>query len=127
MAEGWTRHYGMGMVEVLSAGVSPVALNPLAVRVMAEKDIDISGHRPKDVDAVVMEEMDLVVTLCDTAQGCCPHGPPAQHRLHWSILDPTGVWGPEWLALRAYRKTRDELESRIQKLLSSLAAQRQSR
>ena len=119
MAEGITRHYGMGSVEVFSVGVTPVPLNPRAVLVMAEKEIDISRHVPKGLHAVVMDDMDLVVTLSDFAQTLCPNGPPAQHRLHWSIRDPTGIWGPEWFVLRAYRKVRDELDRRIRSLLIS--------
>lgn len=120
MAEGLARHYGMGRVEVFSAGVAPAPLDPRAVRVMAETGIDISGHVPKGVDAVAIEEMDLVVTLCDYAQGFCPGGPMAQHRLHWSIKDPHGLWGPDWLVLRAYRKVRDDLDVRIRTVLADI-------
>ena len=123
MAAGIARHYGMGRVEVLSAGVLPSPLNPRAVQVMAEKDIDISTHVPQGLDTVVMNQIDLVVTLCDFAQTLCPSGPPAQHRLHWSIKDPTGMWGPKWLVLRAYRKVRDELDQRIRSLLLALPVQ----
>lgn len=119
MAEGIARHYGMGRVEVFSVGVTPVPLNPRAVQVMAEKEIDISRHVPKGLHAVVMDDMDLIVTLSDFAKTLCPNGLPAQHRLHWSIRDPTGIWGPEWFVLRAYRKVRDELDRRIRSLLLS--------
>lgn len=121
MAEGFARHYGMGRVEVFSAGVAPAPLNPEAVKVMAEKDIDIARHTPKGLDAVAMNDMSLVVTLCDYAQTRCPTGPPSQHRLHWSIKDPTNVWGPEWFVLRSYRTVRDELEQRICALLTAIS------
>lgn len=120
MAEGFARHYGMGRIEVFSAGVAPASLDRKAVRVMAETGINIAGHVPKGVEAVAINEMDLVVTLCDFAQGFCPSGPPAQHRLHWSIKDPHRMWGPEWLVLRAYRKVRDELARRIRTVLADL-------
>src|SRR5256712_13716949 len=123
MAAGIARHYGMDRVEVLSAGVTPSPLNPRAVQVMAEKDIDISTHVPKGLNEVVMDEIDLVVTLCDFAQTRCASGLLAQHRLHWSIKDPTGMWGPEWLVLRAHREGRDEVEQRIPLLLVALPAQ----
>ena len=123
MAEAFAKHYGMGRVEAVSAGVTPSSLNPWAARVMAEKDIDISGHVPQGLAGVKMDEMDLVVTLCDYAQTFCPAGSQTQHRLHWSIKDPTGTWGPEWFILRAHRKVRDDLEIRIRNLLLSLPKQ----
>lgn len=123
MAEALARHYGMGRVEAFSAGVTPSPLNTWAVRVLAEQDIDISGHVPKGLDAVPIDKMDLVVTLCDFAHPLCPRAHPAQHRLHWSIKDPTGVWGPEWFVLRAYRKVRDDLNLRIRNLVVSLQIQ----
>src|SRR5256712_13528961 len=113
MAAGIARHYGMGRVEVLSAGITPSPLNPRAVQVMAEKAIDISKHVPKGLDTVVMDEIDLVVTLCDFAQTRCPSGLLAQHRLHWSIKDPTGMWGPEWLLLGVYSEESDRVEQGV--------------
>ena len=93
------------------------------IRGLNEKDIDISGHVPQGLAAVKMDEMDLVVTLCDYAQTFCPAGSQTQNRLHWSIKDPTGTWGPEWFILRAHRKVRDDLEIRIRNLLLSLPKQ----
>lgn len=117
MAEGIARHYGMGRVEVFSVGVMPATLDRRAVRAMAEMGIDISGHVPKGVGAVAIGEMDLVVTLCDYAQGLFPSGSPTQHRLHWSIRDPYQLWGPDWLVLKTYRRVRDDLTLRIRNLL----------
>jgi arsenate reductase len=120
MAEGLARHYGMGRVEVFSAGVRPFPLNARAVRVMAEKDIDISRHIPKGLEAVEINDMSLVVTLCDYAQTLCPAGPLSQHRLHWSIKDPTSAQGPEWFVLRSYRAVRDELDERVCALIMGI-------
>ncbi|MCX5720892.1 MAG: arsenate reductase ArsC [Nitrospirae bacterium] len=117
MAEGIARHYGMGRVEVLSVGVTPATLDRRAVLAMAEMGIDISNHVPKGVGAVAIGEMDLVVTLCDYAQGLFPSGSPTQHRLHWSIKDPYRLWGPDWLVLKTYRSVRDDLTLRIRNLL----------
>ncbi len=117
MAEGIARHYGMGRVEVFSVGVTPAALDSRAVHVMTEMGIDISGHVPKGIETVDIDEMDLVVTLCDYAQRLCPSASPAQHRHHWNIKDPHRLLGPDWLVLRAYRSVRKELQTRIYNLL----------
>lgn len=120
MAEGFARHYGMGRIEAFSAGVSPSPLNPRAVRVMKEMNIDIADHVQTGLDALSVDTMDLVVTLCDYAQALSPRGRSTQHRLHWSINDPTKLRGPDWLVLRAYRKVRDELDQKIRGLLPAI-------
>jgi arsenate reductase len=120
MAEGLARHYGMGRIDAHSAGVVPAPLNPRAVRVMAELNIDIANHTHRSLETVSIDEMDMVVTLCDYAQALSPRGPSGQHRLHWNIADPTALWGPDWLVLRTYRKVRDELDRRIRHLLPTI-------
>ena len=72
MAEGWLRHFGGDQVEVDSAGTEPKGLHPLAVRVMVEVGVDISGHASDHVDTYLGEDYDLVVTVCDAARGELP-------------------------------------------------------
>ena len=72
MAQGWLRHLGGSRVEVDSAGTEPKGMHPLAIRVMAEGDIDISGNTSDHVDTYLGEEYDLVVTVCDSARESCP-------------------------------------------------------
>lgn len=120
MAEGWLRHLSGGWVEAASAGTEPKGLHPLAVRVMAERGVDLSGHRSKPLTEVAEEAFDLVVTVCDRARQACPTFPGAR-TLHWDVPDPAAVDGPEEAVLRAFRDVRDELERRVQALLRSLA------
>ena len=48
MAQGFAEALGRGRGEVYSAGSRPSShINPLAIEVMKEKDIDLSGRRPK--------------------------------------------------------------------------------
>ena len=50
MAEGLCRDRHGDSMEVYSTGIEKHGLNPLAVRAMAEIDIDISGHESKTLD-----------------------------------------------------------------------------
>ena len=50
MAEGMVRHDSGDRVDIESAGVMPCFVHPIAVAVMAELGIDISGHRSKHVE-----------------------------------------------------------------------------
>ena len=50
MAEGLLRHLGGDRFEAYSAGTEATQVRPLAIRVMAELGIDISGQESKTLD-----------------------------------------------------------------------------
>jgi len=112
MAEGWTRHFHNASLEVFSAGVETHGLNPKAVEVMAEAEIDISGHRSKHVNEFSGMEFDYVVTVCDHAREVCPWFPAKTAVLHQSFDDPPALaqnMGTEEEKLTIYRRVRDEI------------------
>jgi len=53
MAEGILRHLKGSKFEVFSAGLRPSVVNPIAIKVMAEIGIDISGYRSKSVEEIL--------------------------------------------------------------------------
>jgi arsenate reductase len=114
MAEGILQHLRGDMFEVESAGTRPSVVNPVAIKVMAEIGIDISGHRSKSVDEFQGMNFDFVITTCDAARETCPVFPGIARRLHWSFNDPAAVRGSENEILSAFRKVRDEIKSRIE-------------
>ena len=99
MAEGLARALAPEGYRFLSAGSEPGQLNPVAVEALREEGIDISRHRAKGLDAIPLEEVDVIVTLC--AGEVCPVVPSNVRRLHWPLPDPTG--------LAAFRAARDRL------------------
>ena len=88
MAEGILRHYGGSRFEVFSAGTKPSSVNPIAIQVVKEIGIDISGHRSKHVDEFKGQAFDYVVTVCNNAKESCPFFPGNTKRLHWEFPDP---------------------------------------
>ena len=88
MAEGLLRELGQGQIEVYSAGTKPSAVNPVAIRAMAERGIDISDQRSKHLDEFRAQPFDTVITACDDAAEACPVFPGRAERIHWSILIP---------------------------------------
>ncbi|HVP45074.1 MAG TPA: arsenate reductase ArsC [Bryobacteraceae bacterium] len=116
MAEGLLRHDAGNRFEVFSAGTKPTHVRPEAIAVMQELGIDISGHRSKSVDEFAGQHFDYVVTVCDHARDSCPVFPAATTRIHWSFEDPAAVEGSEERRLAAFRRVRDELRGRLQKL-----------
>lgn len=117
MAEALLNRLGQGTFAAESAGSEPVErVNPLAIRVLAEVGIDWAGRVPRRADALPLEGWDLVVTVCDDAQEACPVFPGRTLTAHWGQPDPAAVAGSESDRLEAFRKARDLLGWRVQKL-----------
>ena len=100
--------------EVESAGVAPSQVRPEAIDAMSEIEVDISNHRSKSVDEFVDQEFDFIITVCDNAKESCPVFPGRATRIHWSLDDPAVVEGSEKERLKAFRKVRDQIRSRLE-------------
>ena len=112
MAEGFLKHYKKDW-EIYSAGTQPVGLNPIAVGVMSEKGIDISGYKSKHIDLFSNMKFDYVITVCDNAKESCPVFPGNAEYIHWSLKDPAAAEGTKEEKLKAFRKIRDEINNKI--------------
>jgi len=113
MAEGYLRARYGGRYEAFSAGTVAAEVHPLAVRVMAELGIEISGQRSRDLGRFIGEEMDVVVTVCDAAKIACPIFPGAKSTVHASFPDPSAATGTEEERLAVFRVVRDEIAAWI--------------
>jgi len=118
MAEGWLRHLAGNEFDVVSAGTHPVGLNPYAVAVMREVDVDISNHVSERVDPYLEQQFDYVITVCDRAQETCPIFPAASTMLHWSFDDPAKAKGTYEQQLIVFRKMRDAIAGRIRRFIA---------
>lgn len=124
MAEAILKHVHGRTIYVDSCGVRTAELDPFAVAVMDEIDIDLSCHRPKSFDDLHDTFVDVVISL----------SPEAQHRAvemtrsmsveleYWPTMDPTGVWGSREQKLEAYRAVRDHLMRLIEERFSPAEA-----
>ena len=123
MAEGWARELKGEMVEPHSAGIETHGLNPLAVKVMAEAGVDISGHRSKHVKELEDVDFDYVVTVCNQAHESCPVFPGKAKIVHRSFEDPPRLAEDaktEQEALAHYRRVRDEIRGFVEDLPEAL-------
>ncbi len=118
MAEGILQDLRGNEFEVFSAGTRHSVVNPIAIKVMAEIGIDISGHRSKSVEEFQGTNFDFVITTCDAARETCPVFPGKARHLHWSFNDPAEARGSEEEILSAFRKVRDEIMLRIRQEFS---------
>jgi arsenate reductase len=123
MAEGLARELWPDRFEVYSAGIETHGLNPLAVEVMAEVGIDISGHRSKTLAELGGVSFDLVITVCGHADETCPVFPGPTVKWHRGFDDPPKLARAavsQAQVLAHYRRVRDEIEAYVAQLLGEL-------
>ncbi len=121
MAEGLTNHYLGKTWQAFSAGTEPTGyVHPLAVKAMAELDIDISNHYSKKADEFRQEALDLVVTVCDDAAENCPVWLGNGNVLHISFPDPAKAQGTEDEKLLIFRRVRDDIHNQVIARLKAL-------
>lgn len=112
MAAALLAHHAGDRVEVRSAGSAPAdSINPAVVDAMAEMGIDITAETPKLLTTSAVEASDVVITMgCGDA---CPIFPGKRY-LDWVLDDPAGQ------GIDAVRPIRDEIDRRIQVLITEL-------
>lgn len=111
MAEAFLRKGGGEFLRVGSAGSRPSGyVHPLAIRVMAELDLDISEARSKSLDEFLFQDVDTVITVCGNADAACPVFPGQVRRYHWPFEDPADAEGEEKARMAVFRRVRDEID-----------------
>lgn len=118
MAEGFARAIAGDQVTILSAGIEAHGKNPRAIAAMAEVDIDISSQESTRLNEAMLDQTDLVVTVCGHADEHCPVLPAGTRRIHWPLPDPAKATGSEADVLAQFRAVRDDIEARVETLLS---------
>jgi protein-tyrosine-phosphatase/DNA-binding transcriptional ArsR family regulator len=127
IAEALVEHRSSGAVEARSAGSHPKSLHANAVRVMAERGIDISGNATKHFRRYARGHFDYVVTLCDKVREICPEFPGAPIATHWSIADPAAAGESDETTYPAFELVADEIDSRVALLLADLGTRQLER
>ena len=115
MAAGLMRQIAGDTVDVYSAGTQPgTAVNALSADALAEVGVDITDEKPKPIDAQLLREVDVVVTLGREAHVDAVSGPRFEN---WDTDEPSerGIDGIERMRL-----VRDEIASRVAELASRL-------
>jgi len=123
MAEGWARHLKGDCIEPYSTGIETHGLDLVAVKVMAEAGVDISGHRSKYVDELKDISFDYVITVCDHAYEHCPLFSGKTRVIHVGFDDPPRLAKEaktEREAADCYRRVRDEIRVFVETLPGAL-------
>jgi arsenate reductase len=113
MAAGFLRAIAGDRVDVYSAGSEPAdQVNQVAVAAMGEVGIDIVGQTPAILTTDAVRSADVVVTMgCGDA---CPVFPGKRYE-DWELRDPAG------LPLEDVRPIRDDVRTRVERLVASLS------
>ena len=108
MAEVILNHELAGQVRALSAGTRPQPkVADGAIEALKLVGLPTVGLYPKDIDAVMNEAIDLVVTVCDNAKESCPVFPRPVPRMHIAFHDPHGE------PLESFVAVRDDIRARL--------------
>jgi protein-tyrosine-phosphatase len=111
MAEAFAKKLGLSAT---SAGTLPATrINPLVVKVMKEKGIDLSTNRPKALTMQMVNEADLIVTMGCSVEEVCPAPIVAKMQkklVDWNLNDPKGR------PIEMVRQIRDEIEREVAEL-----------
>jgi ArsR family transcriptional regulator, arsenate/arsenite/antimonite-responsive transcriptional repressor / arsenate reductase (thioredoxin) len=123
IAEALLIEHSRRAVDARSAGSQPKPLHANAVRVMAERGIDIAGNTTKHLRQFARLRFDRVITLCDKVREVCPDFLGTATAAHWSIADPAAAGDTDEATYPAFRDVADELETRVDLLIAELVAQ----
>ena len=108
MAEVLLNHDLAGQVRALSAGTRPQPkVADGAIAALKQAGLPTDGLHPKDIDAVMNEDIDLVVTVCDNAKEACPIFPKPIPAIHLPFHDPHGE------PLESFIAVRDDIRNRL--------------
>ena len=121
LAEGILHAAAGDRLNVQSAGSKPAGyVHPLAIQVMKEIGIDISGHHSKSMNDFLQQPVETVITVCGNVDQVCPVFPGQLNCYHWGFDDPAHATGTEEEKLAVFRRVRDE----IKKVFEAYAAGR---
>jgi arsenate reductase len=111
MAEGYLKYFAGNKANVYSAGIETHGVNPIAIEVMKEDNIDIAYQTSNNINEYMNIEFDHVITVCDNAKEKCPNFPTHAKKFHRNFSDPSKFKGNENEIKNEFRKTRDAIKS----------------
>ncbi|MFG0274124.1 MAG: arsenate reductase ArsC, partial [Phycisphaerales bacterium] len=111
MAEAILRARAGDRFRAASAGMSPKAIHPLTIFVLAESGISSDALRSKDAaEFLGKHAVRHAIVVCESAQAQCPRVYPMANEMHfWPFDDPAAFEGTEEETLAEFRRVRDQI------------------
>ena len=114
MAEGFARAYGSDVMEPQSAGLAPAALiSPLTIKVMNQRNVDMSHASPKSLYEAPGGPFDLIVNISGYDLPKDIKNPVRE----WTVQDPISYGEP------VYETVAQQLETLVMALIIELRSQ----
>jgi arsenate reductase (thioredoxin) len=113
MAEGFAKSLGMGKIAITSSGLEASQVNPIAIKVMQDVDIDISNQTSNPLSDFQPTDFDVVISLCGCGVNLPPEWVTREIFEDWQLDDPAEQ--PE-----IFPRVRDEVKERVEKLVRSI-------
>lgn len=119
MAEALMNRLSRGNFQAFSAGSKPSGtVNPMTIETLKNNGISSDGYRSKPLDEFLGQDIDIVVTVCDSAKESCPVWPAETEILHWSFDDPAAFNGSLEAKLEFFGKIFRQIEKNISSFLN---------
>jgi arsenate reductase len=118
IAEGYLRYFAGEKAQIYSAGTETHGVNPKAIEVMAEDQIDISEHTSNHVSEYSAIGFDVLITVCDNAKESCPYFPSNAIKFHYNFLDPAKATGTKEEVMEQFRGVRDMIKKYAQNFVN---------
>ena len=123
MGEGILRSIAGDRLDVQSAGSLPAGyVHPMAIEVMREIGIDITGHESKSLKKFLNQPIHTVITVCGNVDQTCPVFPGQVERIHHGFDDPAHAVGNREQVHAAFSRVRDEIGVFLRGYLERLGA-----
>ena len=118
IAEGFAKEILIDIADIRSAGTQADGMNPDAISIMLEVDIDISNQESKVLTDKDIHWADYLITLCGDARDKCPVLDINKIHIHWGLKDPAKYKGNDKIDF--FRKVREEIREYINNLKNQI-------
>ncbi|MFH0786191.1 MAG: arsenate reductase ArsC [Pseudomonadota bacterium] len=110
MAEALVNHFLGDQWAAFSAGLMPIGIHPMVVKVLQEIGVDSSAQRAKNLELFTDLKFDKVITLCSEADEVCTYYPGLEGKEPIPFEDPSLSYASFFGGKGLFRALRDEMK-----------------